>query len=519
MTVAKRVAINTATKWVSTLVTALLGIVIVTFLVRRLGQAGYGVTVLVTSIIAFSGFLDFGLRNALGRKLADAGARSNLTDLRQIASTAHFMYLFLGAVAGIIVACFAAGLGHIFRIPDELWMQGTRLIRFYASAMILLTFVNASYAARHISQNRYDILNAIAAISMIVRTVLLFLLVGLGSLDLGGWAIAMISAQFLHTAALAVMSRRFYPQLGAAISAYTPKVVRSLFLLGSKLFALQATSLLSVKADPLIISSVLGAPATALYEPAVRLRSAAQPFVNALSGQLYPLTTAFHATDDRRRLQAVLIRGTRYTFLLGSAVCVVLGVFSRPIADIWLGGVLGEGSAQVARVLAVWAAVDLFTYAAGTQWAVLLGMNRLRFLIWTQIPLAILNVAASYLLVSFTSLGVVAVVIPTAVIGAVRRPIIVAHTAHACGLSGRKYFHAAYVRPILALGMTLSAALALQFALDPDTLGSLAGCVLVTGLVWAGATWAIGLTSAERAQIRQKLRSIWHAMARRGGSS
>jgi len=519
MTVAKRVAINTATKWVSTLVTALLGIVVVTFLVRRLGQAGYGVTVLVTSIIAFSGFLDFGLRNALGRTLADAGARDDDVDLRAAASTAHFVYIFLGALAGVAVAVLAPLLAAVFRIPEELWAQGIKLIRFYASAMILLTFVNASYAARHISRNRYDVVNVTAAISMTVRTVLLFLLVGLGSLGLGGWAIAMISAQSLHTVTLAMTSRRFYPHLGAAISGCTKEVLRSLLSLGAKLFALQATSLLSVKADPLIISSVLGAPATALYEPAVRLRSAAQPFVNALSGQLYPLTTAFHATDDRRRLQAVLIRGTRYTFLLGSAVCVVLGVFSRPIADIWLGGVLGEGSAQVARVLAAWAAVDLFTYAAGTQWAVLLGMNRLRFLIWTQIPLAILNVAASYLLVSFTSLGVVAVVIPTAVIGVIRRPIIVMHTAHACGISGGEYFRAAYARPFLVLGVTLSAALALLFGLDPDTLGSLAVCILLTGLVWGGATWKMGLASGEKAQIRRRLRSTWESVARRGGDS
>ena len=34
MTVAKRVAINTATKWVSTLVTALLGIIIVLSLIH-----------------------------------------------------------------------------------------------------------------------------------------------------------------------------------------------------------------------------------------------------------------------------------------------------------------------------------------------------------------------------------------------------------------------------------------------------------------------------------------------------
>jgi hypothetical protein len=186
----------------------------------------------------------------------------------------------------------------------------------------------------------------------------------------------------------------------------------------------------------------------------------------------------------------------------------MLGVFAKPIVHLWVGASLGPDYLVTAQVLAFWVAIDLLAYSAGSQWAVLLGGNHLRFLVWTQLPLAILNVVFSAVLVSSTRLGVVGVVIPTLVIGLIRRPIIIVHTARYCGLSVGHYLRSAYLRPAIVLTILAGAALGVNLVVGPTSAVALLLCGSALGILFVALCWLVGLDAVDRIAVREIVSSV-----------
>ena len=137
-------------------------------------------------------------------------------------------------------------------------------------------------------------------------------------------------------------------------------------------------------------------------------------------------------------------------------------------------------------------------YAIGTQWAVLLAMTRLSLIVRVSVILAAANVLLSIYLVGYTRLGVVGVVIPTALQRLVTWLIITPYTARLSGLTLREYFVASHAPPLVVGALLSGAAFALRAVLPPgNAVELLTDCGLIA-LIWVGLSWQFGLTSEER---------------------
>src|SRR5262252_6901154 len=79
-----------------------LGIFLMPFTIRHLGQAEYGLWMLVASLTAYFQLLDLGYGNGLVRHVADADARGNSPLVNQILSTFVIVYLGIGLLAGVV---------------------------------------------------------------------------------------------------------------------------------------------------------------------------------------------------------------------------------------------------------------------------------------------------------------------------------------------------------------------------------------------------------------------------------
>lgn len=509
-----QVAINTASSWLATLLNGLIGVLVIPLLVRHLGKDGYGLAGLMAVIVGLAEVADLGLRGALGRHLAEHVAARNWTRFNETASTALACWLSIGTL--MATACFlgAAPITQALHVPPPLVSATTQLVRWYASINILLMFIYPVFGACLTSSHRFDVLNGINSGTGILRGLAFWLVFVHVRGDLTSWALIMLGTQVVRILAAAAASFQQCPDLTLSPSLVRRDTLGPLFSLGGNMFVLQLTNMLSVKADPFILTRFLGPAAVALYSPALALAALVRPIVGTLASQIYPLTTEMHVQGDARRLGIVLTRGTRLTVLLGILPCVLLGVFSQPIMRVWLGNSLGPDYVLAARVLVAWTLVDLFQYASGTQWPVLLGMNRIRFLVATQVPLAILNIAASAWLVARTDLGVLGVMVPTVVFAILRRPVLIAYTARVCGLRARDYLIQGYARSLPVLAVTGTVAILLARA-QPSSWLALALCAAVVGLVWALSVWVVGFEDADRRDIRSLMGATHQRLIRR----
>ena len=176
---------------------------------------------------------------------------------------------------------------------------------------------------------------------------------------------------------------------------------------------------------------------------------------------------------------------------------------------VWIGKTaIGEHYKTAAWIVILMAINDLIFSTVGSQWAVLIGMKRLRFMVWTSIISGILNLLSSIYLVGYTSLGIIGVVIPTTIFTAVRRPIVAVYAAWACQLSPWRYICETYTRPLIVLLLVGMVAFAARFIFQPDSIIDVAACLAITAVIWCPLSWFIGLDAADRKIFLNLAKSI-----------
>lgn len=468
------------------------------FLVGELGKDGYGIVALVGVLIGFSELVDLGLRAALSRTLAVHVAVKNYRRYNEVASTAMLIYLSLGVFLGGLVVVLAPQIARAFNVPAALWDQALFLLRVYGSTSMVLSFVNPVFNSTIVSNNRFDIRNGIGIVDVILTAALLFPI--LSVTHAGLMAYALISAGILVAMTLvrAWAAWHIWPAMRISPVYVRRDAFGELFSLGGKMFIFNLMRFISVRSDPIVISYFFSPAGVTLYTPGMSLPMMAEQVIGGFRNQLDTLATRYHSIGHKERLHALLVRGTKYTFLMGIATCVMLGVFADPIMRVWMGGKLGDDYHVAAWFMVGWSLVYLGNYAGGTQWAVLIGMNRLGFATKLSTVSGIINILASVFLAGFTPLGPLGVIVPTVVMQYIMRPIIAVHTARVAGLPVREYFRQAYAQPLWVLLVLSAVAVGLRLTVNPQTLVPLLACAAMVVLAWIPLCWWVGFDKEDK---------------------
>ncbi|PYM94558.1 MAG: hypothetical protein DME04_07515 [Candidatus Rokuibacteriota bacterium] len=505
MRVSTRIAVNQITRWGATLVQGLIAFSMVPLLIRFLGKDGYGIVTLLIAVVAMCAMADFGLRTALGRHLAEELARGQHPRFNELFSSAVYVALVAGSFAGLMWGLLAPSFIAVFNLPASLAAEAQSVIRWYGAIAIPLSFLLPVYAAVIFASGRSDILDGVTAGTAIIQAVGLVAVLGLSRGGLLGWALVTVGELILRLLILRYLGHRLAPFGLTKLGLVRRDVIRGLFSTSAYPFMLQLMYVVNIYADPLILTTILGPSAVAIYRAGMVLPMRIQPLFS-IADQLQPFAVAYHVTQRKAKLQDVLIRGTRYTVLLGILPCAVLGVFSEPITRFWLSGALGSDYRLAGHVLAGWVIVELLTTTAGgAQWSIFFAVNKLRFLAWSQVPLTVFNLTVSIILVAWTSVGLLGVVIGTIVLALIRRPMLIIYAARACGLSTRTYLVEAYARPAIVLVILGAVASSwLRLGLAESVLGLLAGAAATT-FAWLLSVWWLGLTANDRRDARLML--------------
>ena len=504
----KQVVVNVFSLWLSVVVQGVLAFLLIPFLIGVMGKDGYGVVGLLGVMVGMSAIADMGLRGALGRELAEQVVRRDIARFNELITTALALYVCVACVLALACWLMAPWLTSFFHVPAQLQGRMVLLTRLYCGVSLFFSFATPVFNAALGSYQRFDLINGMETFRNILSSCCLFLMLPAMSDTIYGWAGIMLLSQLMLLALVVYWTWRVCPGVSIRARHFCPARLPALFRLGGYMYALQLTRMLSIQSDPLIISRFFGPGGVALYKPGQQISGTLQGIVNAFANQLYPLTTKQHVDQQTLKMQRLLVSGTKYTLLLGVAAVVAMFVGAEPLCRLWMFSSLGADYKVVAAVLMGWAASDFMAYSSGTQWPVLLGMKKLKVLVWTQLPTAVLNVLVSIYLVGFTKLGIPGVLVATVIIGFVRRPIIIAYTAKLCGLSAWSYLREGYCRPFVVLFLLGGMAFGLRQSMVVDSWLALFvffGCILV---IWMALAWSVGLDGEERGLFLKEVRSM-----------
>jgi O-antigen/teichoic acid export membrane protein len=395
------IARNVSTRYLAIAVELLVGVVMLPFNLRHLGQDAYGLWMLVGSVTIHFSVLDMGYGSAIVKFVAQYRAHKDARALNEIASTMFFMFAAIGIAAYLVVIGLAFNLDHVFRItPDQAHVAKWLLL--IIGLNVACNFPFSVYGGVIDGFQRYDRNNvvAIGSAACVALANAAVLKAGYGLIPL---VAATTSVRILTYFVYRANAFRVYPPL--RISASHLRRARLREITGFSIYSsiIDWANKLNYELDEIVIGAFLGSAPVAIWAVADRIISGVQRLTNQVNGVLFPFVVDSDTTNKNERLRRLLLEGTRLSLATVVPIAMALIILAHPLVRAWVGQKM-SASAPLIQILAIVVAMRVGN-ATGTT--LLKGAGRVRYLAVANIATGIVNLLMSALLVrSFGLAGV-----------------------------------------------------------------------------------------------------------------
>jgi O-antigen/teichoic acid export membrane protein len=369
----QRAASNTIHIFAGSVLSHLMGLVLVGYLARQFDVVGLGSYNLVVAYTGlFSLFADFGLIQYLTRELA-ARPHDREVLLRQAAAGS----LAAGAIAFALCNGLARAVGydaHLLR-----WILIASLPMFLGPAFISIAVLNAGLRGRRVA--------ALAVTNQALGAVIVLLIVVSGS-GIGTLIAAQAVQSFVYAMLIAWSSGmgRIYRdgfrriQLAAGL-----RLVWAAVPLG----AMAIIALVYYRLDTFLLSVIASEKAVGYYSGAWRLTEALHIVPAAVTATMLPLAARREGESMRRVADAIRL-AFRFLTLIGVPILVGCMILAEPILKAVYGPALAPATTAF-RILIVTEIIFFFGSVVG---ATLVGLRQVRKAFISQVISVPLNAAA-----------------------------------------------------------------------------------------------------------------------------
>jgi O-antigen/teichoic acid export membrane protein len=385
------------------LILPLLLLVVLPFLVLKLGSDQFGIWMLVNALTGLTGVFQFGLSDATIKYVSSYRARKDWRSVQKVVRSTLSVYGLLGLLTAVLVYVAAPFLGHhMFRIEAAQQPLAISAIRVGGIGMSL-RFVNSVFLAAVQGCERYDLS---ARVTIPMKALSILAVVSVAALGLGIlailWATVLLSVG--GAVAMALVARRLIS--GMIIwPCLDRSAIREVFGFGLYSWLQSISSNLFAQADLFLVGALLGTTPVTYYSVCQRLAAQIHALPAAGSSFLFPLSSAAAERGNLHQMRTVYSRASSIVSAVAAATAVPMMLFSRSILTHWMGVDFAVHASSLLKVLA-------FSYAllaiSIVPYNLLNGTGHVRantLLGWLSVTLV---VAATLLLVPLLGLAGVA---------------------------------------------------------------------------------------------------------------
>lgn len=379
------------------------------FIINHIGRDAFGVWALSLSLVGYAGLLDMGFMQTTVKRVAEFLAAKDKEQLCVFCSRVLVLYTLLGlmiAVAFFLLSRFA--LTALFNVPVDLEEQA-RLAFYIIGIQAALSFPARLWEGVVQGMQRFVFFMTIIYISSGLQALLIYLLLSHGY-GIVALATTSLIASLIKWLSFYVFSLRKLPDLRIHphLSDLKPGALSPIITFSIQFFILQACSMIILHTDRLIIGIFFPIAALTTYEIALRIHDVIRTIVSSIQIIVLPAASEFHALKQKENLQKIVLRGTKFIFILFFLIAVPVAILSRQFIIWWIGEDLGN-SAQILVILLFAQMFNALNFVTGQ---VFLGMWKTKVYIWVRVLSAVLNVVFSIVLLKI--FGLVGVALGTA---------------------------------------------------------------------------------------------------------
>jgi O-antigen/teichoic acid export membrane protein len=353
VTTSKRLVHNTFFNILMLMSNAIVAFLMVRFFLGRLGEARYGVWVLIGSVFRYRIVLGMGLNSAINRRIPMYLAKGDEQGIRKVVSTALFFFSLIALVIVALSVVLFVKIGDWFKIEPELVGPAGVLVLIVGIGFAISTPLQLTTAVLSGLQ-RYDMVSIVTVVILTLRTALtiVLLLQGYGLVTLGLiYSISEIVARGTQH----VLARRLLPTASLSWHNVDRTLLKEMLFYGMNTFLYAMGALVIYRASEMIVGIFLGTAAVAQYAVAAAGAMLLSEFLQAFTSAIKPAVSDLDARDDHSRVRQIAFLTQKYSLLVIIPAGCFLVVMGKEFLTIWVGQKLADPAAvqSLANVLAI----------------------------------------------------------------------------------------------------------------------------------------------------------------------
>lgn len=305
--------------------------------VRVLGDAEYGVFIVLSSLLLLAGLMQGGL--ALTTQYAAAKGLNGDGDARRRLQAGHSIYCYMSVTLIAFGLLLAAVLPALVSVPSESVTEA-RVTCVLLALAIATNWATIAFGGLVAALVRFDILCVAAAVGLSLRVIVL--LTTIGSLGLVALGLSTLCGAAAGSAYLFLRVRGSVDWLRLRPGAVSWIDVRTLAAFTLPLFVLSGSTTLMSVSDVLLISALAGPAAVTLFRIGLQVPQMSQSLCHTAYGTMYPRMVSDEMKEGQERAVAVT---SSWLCFAGAAGFTSLLIMRDDVLRILVGRADGVSSA------------------------------------------------------------------------------------------------------------------------------------------------------------------------------
>ncbi len=499
VTTSKRLVHNTFFNVLMLMANAVVAFLLIGFFLDKLGEARYGVWVLIGSVFRYRLVLGMGLNSAINRRIPMYLAQGDDEGMRSVVSSALLFFSGVATVLVLLSVLLYFKIGDWFAIEPESVPVARKLVLIVGLGFAISTPVQLTTAVLSGLQ-RFDIISIVTLVVLTARTVLLVVLLrrGYGLLTLGYvFSLSEIVARGLQY----FYVRRLLPTVSFAWRSVNRALLKEMLFYGLNTFLYATGTLIVYRASETIIGIFLGTSQVAQFSVAAAGVLLLSQFLHAFTTAIKPAVSDLDARDDQVRIRQIAFLTQKYCLLLLIPAALFLVLLGREFLTVWVGTQFSDPSVirSMATVLAILTAAHGLMLTQHSNFIVLAGRGEHKVFGALTAVEAFLCIAGAVFSIKVAGWGLEGIAwsnfVPMALVAGVILPV---YFNRKMKISARESITNVWWPALLGSIPALAIIALWKYLAPPDSWLELFGVILAAGAATCVFSWFFSLRGDER---------------------
>ena len=333
--IGKKIVRNTIYNSVGRIWLMLANLILVPYILHKLGVQVFAVWSLVFVVTNYLGVLDFGIRTSFAKYIAEYHTKKDQNSINAVINCGIIFYLVFSLFIVILAFLLREPIISLLQIPSAVHDESS----FAIMGMVFIFSFNNTFSifeAVLVGLQRMDVQNRIIIFSSIFNILgtFFFLEQGWGIrglvLNYGILSLIIVLLNFIY-------AYRMLSFIRIGWSSVNREIFRRLFNYGIKMQLCNFAAIIYTQVDKIVLSHFLGLSYVTFYELGQKAANAVRMFPILLISALVPAVSELEAKNDNEKLSELYKRGSKYISLLVFPLIFLSIIAASDLIHLWVG--------------------------------------------------------------------------------------------------------------------------------------------------------------------------------------